>query len=257
MTSLGKRASPVTKERLHDKITRFIALGILRGDIRDGQAGMSSEIELCRHLKVSRTVLREAIKVLEAKRLVEVRSKTGIKVLPRSQWNLFDPDLLAWQHEAGVDDLFVRNLCEIRLIVETAAAELAAVRATEQDMIDLESCVRQLETLIHDKAASNEVDIKFHSTIFGACHNELLEQMTATISMALRGTQSLTAHLPIDVPRHQAVAKAVVRRDPQGARDAMEELVMDAAATLYRVLHPKDPDKWTELMPMHKGPPVL
>jgi DNA-binding FadR family transcriptional regulator len=178
---MNPRASPITRERLHDKITRYIALGILRGEIRDGQVGMSSETELCRHLNVSRTVLRESIKVLEAKGLIEVRSKTGMRILPRSQWNLLDPDLLSWQQEAGVDDLFIRNLCEIRLIVETAAAELAASRATCEDLAALEDYYRQMELNVENKELFNSADIGFHNTIFVASHNELLKQVGATL----------------------------------------------------------------------------
>src|SRR5262245_10667008 len=119
------------RERLHEQMTRQVALGIIRGEI--GQGELSTEGDLCQHFQVSRTVLREAVKVLVAKGLIELRPKTGMHVRPRSDWNLVDPDLLRWLCEAGVDEPFVRDLCEVRSIVEPAAAELAASRApTEQ-----------------------------------------------------------------------------------------------------------------------------
>src|SRR5687767_6243756 len=102
----------VRRERLYDQLTRQIALGIMRGAIGQGESGMSTEGDLCRHFDVSRTILREAVKVLAAKGLIEVRPKTGITVRPRDDWNLVDSDLLGWLCEAGVDDLFIRNLCE-------------------------------------------------------------------------------------------------------------------------------------------------
>src|SRR5438552_1143995 len=129
----------ISRERLHDRITRHIALGILRGAIGRGDSSLSTEGDLCRHFSVSRTILREAVKVLAAKGLIELRPKTGIRVRPRNEWNLVDPDLLSWLCEAGVDDLFVHDLCEVRAIVEPAAAELAASRASAQE----------IETLLH------------------------------------------------------------------------------------------------------------
>src|SRR5580704_6349711 len=102
----------IPRERLHDRVTREIALGILRGTI-GAESALSTEGDLCRHFNVSRTILREAVKVLAAKGLLELRPKTGIRVRPRNEWNLVDPHLLGWICEAGVDELFIRDLCEV------------------------------------------------------------------------------------------------------------------------------------------------
>src|SRR2546426_11870971 len=91
----------VRRERLHDQMIRQVALGIMSGAI--GQGDLSTEGDLCRHFQVSRTVLREAVKVLAAKGLIELRLKTGMHVRPRDQWNMVDPDLLGWLCEAGVE----------------------------------------------------------------------------------------------------------------------------------------------------------
>src|SRR5262245_31923096 len=104
----------IRRERLYDQLTRQIALGIMRGTIGKGEPGLSTEGDLCLHFKVSRTILRESVKVLAAKGLIELRPKTGIRVRPRDEWNLVDPDLLSWLVEAGVDEDFVRDLCEVR-----------------------------------------------------------------------------------------------------------------------------------------------
>ena len=71
--------------------------------------------------------------MLISKGLVEVRPKVGVRIRPRGDWNLFDPDVLAWQSEVVVDEEFVRTLCEVRLIVETSAAALAATRAIPEE----------------------------------------------------------------------------------------------------------------------------
>ena len=175
MLAVPMQRPSIKRQRLHDQITRYLAIQILQGKLRDGAPGFSSETELSAYLKVSRTALRESIKVLAAKGLMEVRPKIGIRIRPREEWNLMDPDLLAWRGEAGVvDDLFVRNLCEVRLIVETAACELAAIRGSEEDIAQIKEAYRRAESVAYDSLAYGEADIDFHNTIFSACDNELL-----------------------------------------------------------------------------------
>jgi DNA-binding FadR family transcriptional regulator len=249
MPALTTQRPSIKRQRLHDQITRYLAMQILQGKLRDGVPGFSSETELSDYLQVSRTALRESIKVLAAKGLVEVRPKLGIRVKPREEWNLMDPDLLTWQGEAGVDDLFVRNLCEVRLIVETAACELAAVRGSEKDFARIQDVYRQAESVAHDSLAYGEADINFHNAIFSACKNELLKQMSTTIGKALRSVQRITRHLSpsVGLPLHKAVADAVCRRDSRAARKAMRTLAVASAETLYGVLHPDHSKGWENL----------
>src|SRR4051794_2586572 len=158
-------AVSIPRERLHDRVTREIALGIIRGDIGTGDSALSTEGDLCRHLHVSRTILREAVKVLAAKGLIDVRPRTGIRARPRDEWNLVDPDLLGWLCEAGVDDLFVWDLCEVRAIVEPAAAELAAARASEAEVAELLRWYHLIEANTDNEEERLEADRNFHATI--------------------------------------------------------------------------------------------
>ena len=154
MLAVPMQRPSIKRHRLRDQITRYLAIQILQGKLRDGVPGFSSETELSAYLKVSRTALRESIKVLAAKGLMEVRPKVGIRIRPREEWKLTDPDLLAWRGEAGVvDDLFVRNLCEVRLIVETAACELAAIRGSEENFAQIKEAYRQAESVAYDSLA--------------------------------------------------------------------------------------------------------
>src|SRR5260221_13806182 len=139
------KMAPLGRKGLHDLIINRLGLAILRGELVTGNSEICSELLLCRTLQVSRTALREAIKVLASKGLVELRPKVGVRVRPRSEWRLLDPDLLAWQSEAGVDEHFIRNLCEVRLVVETAAAELAATRATAEERDRLQQHYDEME----------------------------------------------------------------------------------------------------------------
>jgi DNA-binding FadR family transcriptional regulator len=233
----------ILRERLHDRITREIALGIMRGSIAQGGSAPSTEGDLCRYFNVSRTILREAVKVLAAKGLIEVRPKTGIRVRPRDEWNLVDPDLLGWLCEAGVDDLFVRDLFEVRAIVEPAAAKLAASRASAEEIEKILHWYRLIEHNTDNEAARLEADRNFHSTIFAACHNVFLTQMNTTVGVALRATQQIGVHLPQvmeeSVLAHKKVANAIARRDSAAARAAMQRLVEQSAEHIRRVLHPE------------------
>ena len=232
----------IPRERLHDRVTREIALGIIRGSIGNGQSALSTEGDLCRHFSVSRTILREAVKVLAAKGLIEVRPRTGIRVRPRDEWNLVDPDLLGWLCEAGVDDLFIRDLCEVRAIVEPAAAELAASRASDEEIGQVRHWYRLIEANTDNEAARLEADRNFHSTIFTACHNVFLTQMNTTVGVALRATQQIGVHLPQvmgeSVLAHREVADAIARRDGAAARAAMRRLIDQSTEHIRRVLHP-------------------
>src|SRR5438477_1922245 len=151
----------IPRERLHDKVTRELALGIMNGTIGQSESALSTEGDLCHHFNVSRTILREAVKVLAAKGLLEVRPKTGIRIRPRNEWNLVDPNLLGWICEAGVDDLFVWDLCEVRAIVEPAAAELAASRATDEEIEELLHWYHLIEANTANEAARLEADRQF------------------------------------------------------------------------------------------------
>jgi DNA-binding FadR family transcriptional regulator len=233
----------IQRERLHDKVTRELALGVMRGVVGKGESALSTEGDLCRHLNVSRTILREAVKVLAAKGLIEVRPKIGIRVRPRNEWNLVDPDLLGWLCEAGVDEPFIRDLCEVRAIVEPAAAELAASRASDAEVEELLHWYRLIEANTQNEAARLEADRNFHAAIFAACHNVFLTQMNTTVGVALRATQQIGVHLPQvmkeSVLAHKEVADAIARRDSAAARAAMERLIQQSTEHIHRVLHPE------------------
>src|SRR5512134_745240 len=162
---------------LHGQIVHAIGREILSGKIRPGEL-----LPTLPGLTASRTVLREVIKVLAAKGLVESRPKTGTRVRPRHAWNLLDPDVLAWQGDAAAPAAFLRQLTEVRLIVEPAAAELAATRAGPTEIQTLEKALHDMEAALdgpsEDHAAFDQADMRFHLAIVRACGNDLLEQMS-------------------------------------------------------------------------------
>src|SRR5262245_35299152 len=105
------------RSSFHQVMTKAIAQEVFRGTVGPGFRPFHSVDTLCKHFSASRSIVREAIQVLADKGLLQLHPWIGILPRPRSEWNLLDPDLLGWLCEAGVDDLFVWDLCEVRAIV--------------------------------------------------------------------------------------------------------------------------------------------
>jgi DNA-binding FadR family transcriptional regulator len=213
---------------LHGQIVHAIGRRIVNGAIRPGELLPADS-----HLRASRTVVREAIKVLAAKGLVESRPKTGTRVRAPDSWNLLDPDVLAWQQEGTPQPVFLRKLTEVRLIVEPAAAELAARRARAPELATLEGAFLEMKAALARKPADYEAfdraDIVFHRAILQACHNDVLEQMSAMVYSALLVSFHATSRLPgrarDSLPKHRTILEAIRTHDPRRAAAAMRRLV--------------------------------
>lgn len=221
---------------LHGQIVHTIGRQILRGDIRPGEALQSRSAPAA-----SRTALREAIKVLAAKGLVETRPKTGTRVRPREAWHLLDPDVLAWQQQGSPREPFLSNLTEVRQIIEPAAAELAASRASAVDVAAIEHAFGQMEAAVSATGGGADAafeafvraDTRFHMAILAACRNDLLEQVSRTIYRALivsfRATSALPGSARASLPRHRAILDAIRDCSPRRAGLAMRRLVQSTA----------------------------
>lgn len=221
---------------LHGEIVHDIGVRILSGDLRPGDP-LPAEEELGGDLGVSRTVLREAIKVLAAKRLVESRPKTGTRVLPRREWNLIDPDVLAWRLEASPDEQFFTDVNELRRIIEPEAAALAATRATDEEIEQLGQAFEAMRAALDDgdPDAYLTPDLRFHAIILEACHNELLEQMATMLRAVFRALFIRTiATRARGLPLHGEILDAIRADDPETAERATRALIDDTAASLAR-----------------------
>jgi len=225
--------SQYPEQSLHGRIVHAIGRRILSGDLRPGDL-LPAEPDL----GASRTVVREAVKVLAAKGLVESRPKTGTRVRPRDAWNLLDPDVLAWQQDSAVDDALLRKLTEVRRIIEPAAAELAAARADARDVAAMEDAFQQMEETAQARAGTDfeafvQADMRFHLAILQACRNDMLEQMSRVVYSALlvsfRSTSRLPGRAKAALAKHRAILDAIRARDPRAAGSAMRHLVQTTA----------------------------
>jgi GntR family galactonate operon transcriptional repressor len=169
---------------IHAGVVQAIGRRIVRGELGPGEI-LPEQTELSRLLGVSRTVVREATKVLATKGLVESRSKRGTVVLPRSSWRLLDPDVLTWLTEAGPDPAFLRNVFEVRRIIEPAAARLAAERASPAELEAIGGALEAMATAA-DGAAYLLADVQYHEILVAATHNAHLVQLVAAFGPAFQ-----------------------------------------------------------------------
>lgn len=198
--------------------------------IFDGTYGEGATLELphlLEELEVSQTVLREAIKVLMAKGLLDARQKRGTFVRPLTDWNLFDADVLRWKLAAGAPDCFFADLLDLRRAIEPAAAALAAVRATEQDLAALDAALDAMAACGSDPVPHVRADASFHMTLLSASHNLFFTQMYRVIIPALverdRAVHSGDFENPYAI--HRAVVDEIRRGDPDGAYMAVLDLL--------------------------------
>lgn len=214
--------------RLHGAVAHKLGLAILSGEYAPGDT-LSGEVAFAEELQVSRSAYREAVQVLTAKGLVESRPKAGTRVLPRTRWNLLDPDVLAWAFAGEPDVKFVRDLFELRVIVEPAAARLAAERRDKADLKIMKDALAAMRRHTLGSEAGRAADRDFHNAILGATRNDALLVLTASIGAAVNWTTQFKQRsraLPRNpIPDHVRVYDAIAAADPAAASDAMRVLV--------------------------------
>jgi GntR family galactonate operon transcriptional repressor len=221
---------------VHGQTVEAIARRILSGDIAVGSTLNLTELQA--ELDISLTVLREALKVLSAKGMVDARQKRGTFVRPRSDWNLLDSDMIRWQFAEGAGSPLLDQLHEVRGIIEPAAARLAATRAADTDLAALDHALAQMVRAEGDPAEAVAADLTFHRMLLAATHNELLERMEVVMETGLAERDRLVhgaERRDDSVPSHRAVVDAIRARDPDAAENAMRELLAKAAQDVANV----------------------
>jgi DNA-binding FadR family transcriptional regulator len=222
----------------HDRVAGSLAKEILTGVYAPGE-NLPQETVLIERFKVSRTVLREALKTLSAKGLVVSKSRVGTRVLSSLNWNFFDGELLSWRVELGIDDELHSSLVEIRLAVEPASAALAATRRTEDQIRQLRECVRRMAWSEGNREKFAEADLEFHILIGIASGNLLMRTLAAVIEAALfasfqENSPVVGDDLEETATAHRAIVDAIEAGDADGARAAMVGVIELGLARISR-----------------------
>ncbi|MFB7214555.1 FadR/GntR family transcriptional regulator [Streptomyces sp. NPDC056255] len=231
--------TPYARRGVHGQTVETLARRVLSGEIPEGTT--LDLVMLQGDLDVSLTTLRESLKVLAAKGMVDARQKRGTFVRARSDWNLLDADVLRWQFAGatgtGTDLGLLRSLGEVRGIIEPAAVRLAAERRTDTDLAALEGALTAMGEQEGGATLAVEADLAFHRALLAATHNELLERMEMVIESGLAHRDEIvhsSLHGEDPVPSHRAVLDAVRDQDPVAAERAMRALLDQAVRDLDR-----------------------
>jgi DNA-binding FadR family transcriptional regulator len=226
------RPSTLNADRLFGQVAERLGIAIISGAFKAGEL-LPNEDQLKDEISVSRTAYREAVKILTAKGLVEARPRSGTRVAPRSGWNLIDPDVLAWHLAADPNEDFIRDLFELRRLVEPGAARLAALRRSPDDLIRIDAALNGMVSEKPYSEASIRADVRFHEAIFAASHNRTLDCLANVVistiqwSMLLQQQKSERA-FDAALSDHKRVRDAIAAQDGAQAEAVMTMLVLDA-----------------------------
>ncbi len=189
------------------------------------------EAELCKQFGASRTVLREAVKMLTAKGLLSARPRQGTWVEPEKNWNLLDPDVLRWLLERKFSLEMLAEFTEIRFAIEPSAAVLAARNATPEGLTRIRQAIERMKSAAEGEDDPLESDIAFHVAVLHATGNRFYAQFEDVINAALRISIRLTNSVKgvpqADVNVHKKVFDAIEAGDATKARAVMENIISE------------------------------
>lgn len=227
------------REPSHIRISRALGVAIVTGRHEPGSI-LPGEVDMAEQLSVSRSVIREALRMLSARGLIESKPKIGTRVKPRELWNHLDPILLEWMFEGAPSRKFVKSLFELRMIVEPAAAELAAKKKSAQHLATMGHALEEMARHTLSTAEGQLADQAFHAAILEATDNELLVSLSASIGAAVRWTtyfkfrSSRKPRNPID--EHRALFEAIAGGDGERARAVTIDLITQAERDTHALL---------------------
>ena len=211
-----------------------IGRDIVVGEYDEGRP-FPTEAELARRHGVSRSVTREAVKMLTAKGLLTARPRKGTSVQPQAQWNLFDPDVMRWLLERKFSPGLLRQFSELRVAIEPAAAALAARAADPERLAAIEAGYRRMEAAEAGADDPLDADISFHIAVLNASANPFYIQFRDLVATALQTSIRFTNRFQgrtASLPAHRAVLDGIAAGDADAAYAAMTEIIRDVVLLL-------------------------
>ena len=215
---------------LSHRMVQELGKSIVCGEYNDD--GLPTEAELCDKFGVSRSAVREAVKMLSAKGLISSKPRQGIRVQPEQEWNIFDPDLLSWSLVSRPSMKVLKEFLQMRIAIEPEAAALAARYATAEQIDAIETALERMRNAEDNSQEDLEADIAFHVSILFASNNRFYIRMRDFIQTALRVSISHTSPMKGNhegiVEDHAKVFNAIKNRNPEQAKHAMLLLIDEA-----------------------------
>jgi DNA-binding FadR family transcriptional regulator len=229
MGRVGRRAAGNRGRGLHGQLVQQLGQMIVSGDLGADRPLVPEEIG--QRFEVSRTVVRESLRVLEAKGLVSARPNVGTRVRPVSDWNLLDPDIIEWRAVGPQRDDQRRELCELRWTIEPLAARLAAGHGREDVQQRLADMVEIMGHALAqgDGLTFSRADAEFHALLLQVSGNRMLEHLSGIVSSALQvsGGPTTGCDRPSEtsIGHHSRIVEALGSGDGAGAEAAMHQLL--------------------------------
>ncbi|MFE5853707.1 FadR/GntR family transcriptional regulator [Streptomyces sp. NPDC056500] len=234
MTTAGQTAS--AGQGLHTHVLDTLGLAITAGEYP--QASVLRTDEIAQRFDVSRTVVREVVRVLESMSLVESRRRVGVTVRAIEEWNVYDPRVIRWRL-AGVDrPRQLRSLTVLRSAIEPVAAGLAARHATPEQCAELTACALGMVATSrgHQLDGYLKHDVAFHRVVLNASGNEMFARLGDVVAEVLTGRTHHQVMFddpdPAAVTLHVQVAEAVRAGDAERAERITREIAVGALAEL-------------------------
>ena len=221
---------------LTQSLVQKLGSSIVRGELPAGQP-LPIEAELGKKYGASRTVTREAVKILSTKGLIGQRPRVGTYVHTEDKWDLLDAEVLTWILDRHFSHSLVREFLEVRMGIEPAAAALAAVNATPEDKELLHQKLEKMKGAMNGHFDPVAADIAFHATILEISHNRFYHQLTPIVETALRFSIRLTNKTKgavADYDAHDKVYRAIRNSNPDAAARACRELITEALALVIK-----------------------
>ncbi|MBB5190489.1 GntR family galactonate operon transcriptional repressor [Silvimonas terrae] len=219
-----------------DRIIGEIGRRIVQGEYLP-DTPLPTEADLCGQFQTSRNLIREALRVLAAKRLVVTRRFRSVAVAAQSQWNYLDRDVLRWALTSGTTPGLIDAMTEVRNLVEPAAARWAAARATSADLAKMEAALNQMKAHNQQCDAFGKADLQFHDAVLGAVHNPVLQQLGSVLGALQQVVFSQTymgdvENMPRTLREHQNLYEAIRHQHIADAEAAALTLIASATARL-------------------------
>ncbi|WP_416308347.1 FadR/GntR family transcriptional regulator [Neptunicella sp. SCSIO 80796] len=217
---------------LSQRVTNELGQAIIGGHYTC-DTGLPTEAKLCEEYGISRTAIREAVKMLAAKGLISSRPRKGIQVEPSSNWNLYDTSVLKWMLESSPSLLVLKEFLQMRMAIEPQAAALAAEYATDEDIAKIGEALEGMKASAKDPEKSfHDADLAFHTSILFASRNRFFFQLRDFISTALnvsiQHTTPAKGSIDSIVDEHNKVYQAIRSRQPERARNMIHYLIDEA-----------------------------
>ena len=221
---------------LTQSLVQRIGSSIVRGEYAAGRP-LPIEADLGKKFGASRTVMREAVKILSTKGLIGQRPRVGTFVHPEEKWDLLDAEVLTWILDRKFSISLVREFLEVRLGIEPAAASLAAENASDEDKDLLKQKLDKMRGAINGHFDPVLADIAFHATILEISGNRFYHQLTPIVETALRFSIRLTNKAKgalADYDAHDKIYRAIKNGNSDGAAKACRSLIKEALALMER-----------------------